>query len=161
MSLTIGSLFSGYGGLDLAVESVTGARTAWHCEYDDAPALILAHHWPDVPNHRDVTTIDWSTVEPVDIITGGSPCQDLSAAGKRAGMTEGTRSNLWVNMREAIAALRPRLVVWENVRGALSATATSDSDMESEGGPLGTRVGGARTSSGSRTCTRRPCRARV
>lgn len=126
----------------MGVSQVLDAETAWFCEYDDAPARILAHHYPDIPNHRDVTTIDWSTVEPVDIITGGSPCQDLSAAGKRAGMTEGTRSNLWVNMREAIAALRPRLVVWENVRGALSATATSDSDMESEGGPLGTRVGG-------------------
>ncbi|WP_312979612.1 DNA (cytosine-5-)-methyltransferase [Corynebacterium sp.] len=141
--LTIGSLFSGYGGLDLAVAAVTGAEVAWHCEFDDAPARILAHHWPDVPNHRDVTTIDWSTVEPVDIITGGSPCQDLSAAGKRAGMTEGTRSNLWVNMREAIAALRPRLVVWENVRGALSATATSDSDMEPGRGPLGEGMGRA------------------
>lgn len=140
--LTIGSLFSGYGGLDLAVEAVTGARTAWHCEYDDAPARILAHHYPDIPNHHDVTQINWDVVEPVDIITGGSPCQDLSAAGKRAGMTQGARSNLWVNMREAIAALRPRLVVWENVRGALSATATSDSDMEPGSGPLGTRVGG-------------------
>ena len=139
----IGSLFSGYGGLDLAVESFFDAETAWHCEFDDAPARILAHHWPNVPNHRDVTTIDWAEVEPVDIITGGSPCQDLSAAGKRAGMTEGTRSNLWVNMREAINQLRPRLVVWENVRGALSATATSDSDMEPDGGPLGEGLGRA------------------
>ena len=133
----IGSLFSGYGGLDLAVESFFDADTAWHCEWDDAPSKILAHHWPDVPNFRDVTTVNWSEVPPVDIITGGSPCQDLSAAGKRAGMTEGTRSNLWVNMREAINQLRPRLVVWENVRGALSATATSESDMEPGEGPLG------------------------
>ena len=78
----------------------------------------------------------------MDILTGGSPCQDLSAAGKRAGMTEGTRSNLWVNMREAINHLRPKLVVWENVQGALSAAATSDSDMESATGLLGNTGGG-------------------
>ena len=81
--------------------------------------------------------MDWEQVEPVDIITGGSPCQDLSSAGKRAGMTEGTRSNLWVNMREAIATIQPRLVVWENVQGALSAEAYSSSDMEPGQGFLG------------------------
>ena len=130
MSLTIGSLFSGMGGLDMAVEAVTGAQPAWFCEWDDAPSKVLAQHWPTVPNYRDVTTIDWEQMPRVDILTGGTPCQDLSHAGKRAGMTEGTRSNLWVNMREAIHILRPRLVVWENVLGALSAEATSDSDME-------------------------------
>ena len=140
--LTIGSLFSGYGGLDMAVEQVTGARPAWFVEYDEAPSKILAHHWPDVPNYGDVTKVEWSAMPPVDIITGGSPCQDLSAAGKRAGMTEGTRSNLWVNMREAINIIRPKLVVWENVLGALSATATSDSDMEPGTGPLGDGGGG-------------------
>lgn len=141
-NLNIGSLFSGYGGLDLAVEAVIGASPAWFCEFDPAPSKVLAHHWPDVPNHRDVTQINWDTVEPVDILTGGSPCQDLSQAGKRAGMTEGTRSNLWVNMREAINHLRPRLVVWENVQGALSAPATSDSDMEPATGLLGNTGGG-------------------
>ena len=126
------------GGLDLAVQSVfPQAQIAWHCEFEDAPSKILAHHWPDVLNHHDVTTIDWSEVEPVDIITGGSPCQDLSSAGKRAGMTDGTRSNLWVNMREAIAIIQPRLVVWENVQGALSAAAYSSSDMEPGQGLLG------------------------
>lgn len=130
MALRIGSLFSGYGGLDAAVMQALGAEVAWHCEWDDAPSKVLAHHYPGVPNCRDVTQIDWETVPPVDIITGGSPCQDLSAAGRRAGMTEGTRSNLWVNMREAIATIRPSYVIWENVLGALSATATSESDKE-------------------------------
>jgi DNA (cytosine-5)-methyltransferase 1 len=130
-----GSLFSGYGGLDMGVQSVLGGSTAWHVEFDKAPSAILAHHWPDVPNYGDITSVDWSTVEPVDVLTGGSPCQDLSHAGKRAGMTEGTRSNLWVQMREAIAALRPRLIVWENVRGALSAPA--DSEMEPCSGCVG------------------------
>jgi len=140
--MRIGSLFSGYGGLDMAVEDVfPGAVPAWFCEWDDAPSRILAHHWPDVPNLRDVTAVDWSQVEPVDIITGGSPCQDLSAAGRRAGMTEGTRSNLWVAMREAIIQLRPRYVVWENVQGALSASASSDSDVEPGSGSVGGRGG--------------------
>lgn len=141
MTLTIGSLFSGYAGLDLAVAAATGAETKWFFEYDDGPATILQHHFPDVPNYRDVTTADWASVPPVDIICGGSPCQDLSAAGKRAGMAEGTRSNLWVAMREAIATIRPRLVVWENVQGALSARAVSESDMELGSGPLGEGVG--------------------
>lgn len=145
--MKIGSLFSGYGGLDLAVEAVTGAQPAWFVEYDEAPSKILAHHWPDVPNYGDVTQINWAEVEPVDILTGGSPCQDLSAAGKRAGMAEGTRSNLWVNMREAITQLRPQLVVWENVLGALSAPAESESDaltsdMEQGGGLLAAPPGG-------------------
>lgn len=143
MTLTIGSLFSGYGGLDMGVSQVLDAETAWFCEWDDAPSKILAHHWPDIPNYRDVTAVNWSEVPPVDIITGGSPCQDLSLAGARRGMTEGTRSNLWVSMREAIATIRPRLVVWENVRGALSATATSaaDSDLERGAGLLGGGTG--------------------
>lgn len=63
--------------------------------------------------------------EPVEIVTGGSPCQDLSHAGKRAGMRAGTRSGLWASMCDAIEIIRPRLVVWENVRGALSAEADS------------------------------------
>ena len=123
--LTVGSLFAGYGGIELALSSVLDVRPAWFVEFDKAPSKVLTHHWPDVPNYGDVTTVDWSTVPPVDIITGGSPCQDLSHAGKRAGMTEGTRSNLWVQMREAINVIRPRLVVWENVRGAFSAPADS------------------------------------
>lgn len=130
------------GGLDLAIGSVRDAEPAWFCEWDDAPSKILAHRWPHVPNYRDVTQVDWHQVPPIDILAGGSPCQDLSQAGKRAGMTEGTRSNLWVNMREAIAVLKPRLVVWENVLGALSAEATSDSDMEPGTGLLGDGGGG-------------------
>ena len=119
------------------MQAFPGSTVAWHCEFDKAPSAILAHHYPDIPNLGDVTKVDWEKVEPVDIITGGSPCQDLSSAGKRAGMTEGTRSNLWVNMREAIAIIKPRLVVWENVQGALSAEAYSSSDMEPGQGFLG------------------------
>lgn len=133
--LRIGSLFSGIGGLDLAVEEHFQARTVWHCEYDEKPSKVLALRWPGVPNLGDITTVDWSTVEPVDIICGGSPCQDVSAAGPRTGMVDGTRSNLWVQMREAVAYLKPSVVIWENVSGALSAYAFSS--VESEPGLLG------------------------
>ena len=136
MSCTIGSLFTGYGGLDMGVAAALGeSRVAWTSDIDKGACKAIAHHHPDAPNLGDITTIDWATVEPVDVITGGSPCQDLSAAGRRAGMTAGTRSNLWVAMREAIATLRPRLVVWENVRGAYSATA--DSGLEHCPGCMG------------------------
>lgn len=124
--LIIGSLFSGYGGLDRGVQAALGGRVAWVSDVDKGANKILANRYPDVPNLGDISTVDWSEVEPVDVLTGGSPCQDLSHAGKRGGMTEGARSNLWVSMREAIAQLRPSLVVWENVRGAYSACADSE-----------------------------------
>ena len=134
----VGSLFSGYGGLDLAVlEEFPGSTLAWHCESDDAPSAILSYHWPDVPNLGDIRKVNWEEVEKVDIVVGGSPCQDLSAAGRKAGMSEGTRSNLWVNMREAVEILKPKYVFWENVRGVRSAKATSESDLEQEGGSMG------------------------
>lgn len=126
--MKIGSLFSGYGGLDLAVTNITGATVAWHCEWDDAPSKILERNFPGIPNYRDVTKVDWTQVEPVDILTGGFPCQDLSLAGKRAGIKEGTRSGLWSEFYKAITIIKPKLVVIENVRGILSATA--DNGME-------------------------------
>jgi len=122
----IGSLFSGYGGLDLAVSSVTGAEVAWHCEWEDAPSTILEKHFPGVPNYRDVSKVDFTQVEPVEILTGGFPCQDLSLAGKRAGLKGGTRSGLWSEFARAIDQIKPKLVVIENVRGLLSAKATND-----------------------------------
>lgn len=133
--MRLGELFAGYGGLGLAVEEVFGAELAWVSEWEPAPSKILAHHWPNVPNYGDVTKIDWASIEPVDIISGGSPCQDLSLAGKRKGMADGTRSNLWESMREGIAIIKPKYVVWENVKGALSAGAVSE--MEQSEGRLG------------------------
>ena len=127
---TIGSLFSGYGGLDLAVHmAIPDTRTVWVSDVEPGPNKILAERFPGIPNLGDITTIDWDQVEPVDILVGGSPCQDLSTAGQRAGMKPGTRSGLWESMTHAIEQLQPRLVVWENVRGALSAEAYSDSNM--------------------------------
>ena len=133
--LTHGSLFTGYGGLDMAVEAAFGARTVWHSDVETGPCKVIAHRFPGVPNLGDITAINWADVEPVDIISGGSPCQDVSLAGRRAGMTEGTRSNLWGAMREGIAQLKPAFVAWENVRGVASATAISE--MESEPGRVG------------------------
>ncbi|WP_375544229.1 DNA cytosine methyltransferase [Pseudoclavibacter albus] len=120
----LGELFAGYGGLGMGVEAALGPmERVWVSEFDPAPSRVLAHHWPAVPNLGDVTKVDWSQVESVDVLTGGFPCQDVSLAGRRAGLSEGTRSGLWAYMRDAIAALRPRLVVIENVRGLLSAQA--------------------------------------
>jgi DNA (cytosine-5)-methyltransferase 1 len=139
-ALTVGALFAGYGGLELGLSQVLETDLRWVAEFDRHPSKILAHHWPDAPNLGDVTVVDWAAVEPVDVITGGSPCQDLSHAGKRAGMKPGTRSGLWAAMCRAIDELRPSLVVWENVRGALSAEASCE--MEPEPRPVGTRSDG-------------------
>ncbi|MDX3587316.1 DNA cytosine methyltransferase [Streptomyces europaeiscabiei] len=133
----IGSLCTGYGGLDEAVRQVFGGTVAWHCQYEPPDkdgredknqyaAQILAHHWPKIPNHGDLTKVGWDQVEPVDILTAGFPCQDVSLAGLRAGLAEGTRSGLWRHVARAIEELQPRLVVIENVRGLLSAPADGD-----------------------------------
>jgi len=126
--MKIGSLFSGYGGLDLAVAKHYNAEVAWHCEWEDAPSKILEHNFPGVPNYKDVTKVDFTKLEPVDILTGGFPCQDLSLAGKRAGLKHGTRSGLWSEFYRAIQELQPTKVIIENVRGLLSADA--DNGME-------------------------------
>ena len=122
--LRIGSLFSGYGGLDLAVEHVFNARTMWFSERNEPVARVFTRHWPDAPNLGDINTIDWSQVEPVDIFIGGFPCQDVSTVGERVGIAPGTRSGLWAYMPAAIDALQPEWVVIENVRGLLSSPAT-------------------------------------
>ncbi len=134
--MKLGSLFSGYGGLDLGVQAALGPmKTAWVSDIEPGPSTILTSRFPDSPNLGDITQIDWTRVEPVDVIAGGSPCTDLSLAGARAGMKPGTRSGLWESMFTAIKTIRPRLVVWENVRGALSADAFSL--MESREGRVG------------------------
>ena len=134
---TLGSLFTGYGGLDMGVMTALdpSARVAWTSDIEAGPCELAATRWPDTPNLGDITAIDWANAEPVDIICGGSPCQDLSVAGKRAGMAPGTRSGLWESMFAAIKTIRPRLVVWENVQGALSAR--SNSSVEPRPGMLG------------------------
>ena len=107
----IGSLFSGYGGLDMGVQAVIGGSVAWHVEFAEAPSKILAHHWPNVPNYHDVTTVDWASVEPVDVLTGGFPCQDVSLAGARAGLMDGTRSGLWSEYAKATSMIQRNLAL--------------------------------------------------
>ncbi len=74
MNLRIGSLCTGYGGLDMAVREVFGGTVVWHAENDSDASAVLACRYPQVPNLGDITTIDWATVEPVDIVTAGFPC---------------------------------------------------------------------------------------
>ncbi|MGS2618084.1 DNA cytosine methyltransferase [Micromonospora sp. LZ34] len=116
--LRIGSLCSGYGGLDLAVELVLGGRLAWYAETDRHARTVLAHRWPGVPNLGDIRTIAWNRVEPVHVLTAGFPCQDISNAGRRAGIT-GAHSSLWQAVADAVRHLRPPFVFVENVAALL------------------------------------------
>lgn len=111
--MRLGSLCSGAGGLDLAVERVFGAETVWHCETDKAASKVLAYRWPGVPNHGDLTVVDWGSVEPVDIVCAGWPCQPWSLAGKRKGAQD--ERAIWPHIADAVRILRPRIVCLENV----------------------------------------------
>ena len=112
--MRVGSLFSGYGGLDLAV----GGDLAWYSEIEPAACKVMEAHYPGVPNLGDITKVDWAEVEPVDVITGGYPCQPFSNAGMRKGTND--ERHLWPHVRDAIRAIRPDRVVLENVRGHLT-----------------------------------------
>lgn len=114
----LGSLFTGYGGLDAAVEHLFAARTVWRCDNDRAARALIDHHWPSEPNLGDITSIDWSEVEPVDLLTGGFPCQPFSTMGQRSGT--GDRRWLWDHILTAVDALQPSLLLFENVTGLLS-----------------------------------------
>jgi DNA (cytosine-5)-methyltransferase 1 len=111
--LRVGSLCTGYGGLDLAVERVLGASMDWCAESDSHAGQVLAAHWPAVPNFGDLRNVDWLCAPPVDVVTAGFPCQPVSNAGRRKG-TEDDRW-LWPDMAEALRWIRPRYVVLENV----------------------------------------------
>lgn len=121
----IGSLFSGVGGLDIAVESVFGGQIAWHCENDLSACVVLRRYWPDIPNLGNIKAVDWFNVKSVDVLCGGFPCQDVSSAGMRNGMIIGSRSGLWNKFAIAINVLRPSTVVIENVLGLLSAKSST------------------------------------
>lgn len=117
-----GSLFSGVGGLDLGLDRA-GLTCAFQVENDPYARRVLNRHWPDVPKWGDITDVDWSDVERecgrVDLVAGGSPCQDLSLAGKGAGLS-GARSGLWSEYVRCLCELRPQYVIVENVPGLLS-----------------------------------------
>ena len=111
---TVGSLFSGIGGLDLGLERA-GMKVVWQSEINPFASQVLAKHWPMIPNLGDVKLIDWSTVEPVDLICGGYPCPAFSQAARGRNVAP----DLWPHMRDAISVLRPRFVLLENVAAHL------------------------------------------
>lgn len=112
--MKIGSLCTGYGGLDQALNG----DLAWVSDIDRYANTFLEHRHPNVPNHGDLTAIDWSNVEPVDIITAGYPCQPFSVAGNRKGTND--ERHIWPHIAAGIRALRPRAAFFENVAGHLS-----------------------------------------
>lgn len=130
--MRIGSLFSGIGGLDLAAEAAFGALTVWHCEIDKHARAVLRARWPDAVLHDDVRTLTADTAEPIDVLTGGFPCQDLSVAGKRAGL-DGARSGLYGEMLRIADELRPAWIVFENVPPLLRYRSRVEADLERMG----------------------------
>lgn len=111
--MRIGSLCTGYGGLDMAAQAVFGGELAWWSDIEPGPIKLMEHHHPGVPNLGDLKVVDWSAVEPVDILTAGYPCQPFSNAGLRKG-TDDPR-HIWPYIAYGIDRLRPRVVVLENV----------------------------------------------
>ena len=116
--MKFGSLFAGIGGFDLGFERA-GMECAWQVEIDDDCNKILEKHWPEVRRYRDVREVGKHNLEPVDLICGGFPCQDVSLAGQRRGL-EGKRSTLWSEFFRIICEIEPKWVVAENVRGLFS-----------------------------------------
>ena len=126
---TIGSLFAGIGGFDLGFERA-GFKTTWACEIDPKAQAVLRLRFPDAKLHDDVCAVGSHNLEPVDVVTFGSPCQDLSVAGKRAGLA-GERSGLFHEAARVIRELRaahgkPDFAIWENVPGAFSSNGGRD-----------------------------------
>jgi len=119
-----GSLFTGIGGFDLACE-LAGIETKWQVEIDKSCQIVLRNHFPGVTIYDDIRTVGGHNLAPVDIITFGSPCQDLSVAGKRKGMA-GERSGLYYEAIRIIRVVKPRYAIWENVPGALSSNGGRD-----------------------------------
>jgi DNA (cytosine-5)-methyltransferase 1 len=115
--LKIGSLCSGYGGLDMAVEAYFNAETVWMCDNDKYASIVIKERW-NLPNLGDLKAVDWSTVEPIDILTAGYPCQPFSTAGQRKG--EKDERHIWPEIKTIISNLRPKFALLENVRGHLT-----------------------------------------
>ena len=136
-NLTLGSLFDGSGGFPLGGK-LAGIETLWASEIEPFPIAVTRKRFPNVKHYGDVSKINGAEVEPVDIITFGSPCQDLSLAGKRQGLVDGDRSSLFFQAIRIIKEMRnatngldnrptsPRFIVWENVFGAFSSNKGED-----------------------------------
>ena len=130
--LRIGSMFSGTGGFELA-GALNGVEPVWCSEIEPYPIAVTRSRFPNMKHYGDVSKVNGAEVEPVDIITFGSPCQDLSIAGKREGIEDGARSSLFFQavriikeMREETNGAYPRFAVWENVPGAFSSNKGND-----------------------------------
>ena len=117
--LTVGSLFSGAGLCDLGL-SWAGMRHQWFCEVDPFCRGVLEKHWPAIPMYNDVRALKGANLPAVDVLCGGFPCQDVSSAGKRKGIRDGSRSSLWYEYVRLIGEIRPKYAIVENVRGLLS-----------------------------------------
>ena len=137
--LKVLDLFSGIGGFSLGLDRAGGFETVAFCEIEPFPRKVLAKHWPEVPCYEDVTKLTGDILRrdgiSVDVITGGFPCQDISVAGKQAGIGEGTRSGLWSEIVRLIGELSPRYVIVENVAALLSGPS------EQRGGWFGSILG--------------------
>ena len=139
MDITLGSLFDGSGGFPLA-GTLCGIRPIWASEIEPYPIAVTKSRFPDMKHLGDISKVNGADIEPVDIITFGSPCQDLSVAGKRAGLkhevngdAETTRSGLFMEAIRIIKEMRcatngkyPRFALWENVPGAFSSNSGED-----------------------------------
>ena len=132
MSIKLGSLFDGSGGFPLA-GAIGGIEPVWAAEVEPYPIAVTRSRFPQMEHLGSVTEVHGDKVRPVDVITFGSPCQDLSVAGKRAGIHEGQRSNLFFEairiikeMRDATNGRHPTFAVWENVPGAFSSNKGAD-----------------------------------
>ena len=115
--MKIGSLCTGYGGLDMAVEAFFDAETVWTADNDKYASIVIEQKIKK-PNLGDIKTLDWASLEPIDILTAGYPCQPFSAAGHRKGVED--ERHIWPYILEGIGILRPKWIVLENVRGHLS-----------------------------------------
>ena len=130
--MKLGSLFDGSGGFPLA-GALFGIEPVWASEIEPFPIRVTKLRFPGMKHLGSVTEVKGDRVEPVDIITFGSPCQDLSVAGKQAGIHDGERSNLFFEairiikeMRDGTSDQYPRFAVWENVPGAFSSNKGAD-----------------------------------
>jgi DNA (cytosine-5)-methyltransferase 1 len=115
--MKIGSLCTGYGGLDMAVEAFFNAEMVWCAENDKYASKLIKQRF-DKPNLGDIKQIDWASLEPIDILTAGYPCQPFSNAGQRKGSDD--ERHIWPHIIKAIGILRPKFIILENVRGHLS-----------------------------------------
>jgi DNA (cytosine-5)-methyltransferase 1 len=119
--IRIGSLFAGIGGFELGIErAIPNAHTIWQVEQNTYCQSILRKHWPNAKIYDDVRTVGAHNLQPIDILIGGFPCQDISTAGKQRGIKDGTRSGLWWEMHRLILELRPRIVIMENVANIIT-----------------------------------------